>query len=78
MARSAALPAWKPSSVACVHCAQVFLTVRDGQRSCGKSLCFALEHWDADRWEGAARMARIRHSIDLPLNDMDQEALRRA
>lgn len=40
----------------CPHCRASFQARTDDARSCGKGMCWALDHWDQDAWDGMRRM----------------------
>lgn len=44
---------------------------------CGQVPCRARHEWTDADWKGKARMARARQQADIPLHDIDREALRR-
>lgn len=45
---------------------------------CASPLCWAIEMWTPEQWEGAARMAENRKACAIPLTSVDIEALHRA
>lgn len=63
----------------CVICKTPFQgIILKAPRTCGALPCRAKDTWGKGEWDGYARLARARQRADIPLTDIDREALRRA